>query len=421
VASIRPRLFLEGNFFVDLRPGTPDAPRLDDEGVVPVNQTATAVQLGQVLNALRSDTRADLQATLRELARGLDGGGAQAFNRTLRWWAPGFRDGAIVADALRGTRPDDVPALLGSGAEVARALDEDPAALRSLLADLDTTGAAFAREEARLSDTVGELPRVLRAAYPALGALRDALGPARALAVDARPGVREAGPALRAATPLLAQLNGLVSEPELGGLSRDLAASVPSLARLSRDLVPSLDQIRLASSCFNDVVLPWSREKIEDPAFPASGPVFEELPKTLPGVAGESRGGDANGNWIRVLFGTGNFAYPFGADRFLLTTAPLEGVNPPKPRTRPPLRDDVPCETQEAPDLRSTPAPPPEGFKVNTTSPAALALQDVAAGKAADRVRGLLRKAGLEKRFSVTSRALTRGQIPTLTRSVPRP
>ena len=29
-AKIRPRIFLEGNFFVDLQPGTPGAPELDD-------------------------------------------------------------------------------------------------------------------------------------------------------------------------------------------------------------------------------------------------------------------------------------------------------------------------------------------------------------------------------------------------------
>ena len=29
-AKIRPRIFLEGNFFVDLKPGSPSAPKLDD-------------------------------------------------------------------------------------------------------------------------------------------------------------------------------------------------------------------------------------------------------------------------------------------------------------------------------------------------------------------------------------------------------
>ena len=53
--EIRPRLFLEGNFFLDLRPGSPSAPELADGGTIPLTQTATAVQLDEVLTALQSD------------------------------------------------------------------------------------------------------------------------------------------------------------------------------------------------------------------------------------------------------------------------------------------------------------------------------------------------------------------------------
>ena len=58
--TIRPRLFLEGNFFLDLRPGSPSAPDLPDGGAIPVTQTATAVQLDQVLALLRRPDRKNL-------------------------------------------------------------------------------------------------------------------------------------------------------------------------------------------------------------------------------------------------------------------------------------------------------------------------------------------------------------------------
>ena len=45
--KIRSRIFLEGNFFVDLTPGTPSAPTIDDGDTIPVTQTATPVQLDQ--------------------------------------------------------------------------------------------------------------------------------------------------------------------------------------------------------------------------------------------------------------------------------------------------------------------------------------------------------------------------------------
>src|SRR3954466_13598609 len=55
--KIRPRIFLEGNFFIDIRPGTPSAPKAGDGHVFPVNQTSAPVQLHHALNPLPSPTR----------------------------------------------------------------------------------------------------------------------------------------------------------------------------------------------------------------------------------------------------------------------------------------------------------------------------------------------------------------------------
>jgi phospholipid/cholesterol/gamma-HCH transport system substrate-binding protein len=41
--KIRSRIFLEGNFFVDLSPGTPNAGKVGDGDTIPVTQTATPV------------------------------------------------------------------------------------------------------------------------------------------------------------------------------------------------------------------------------------------------------------------------------------------------------------------------------------------------------------------------------------------
>ncbi|MEA2127101.1 MAG: hypothetical protein QOI80_3883, partial [Solirubrobacteraceae bacterium] len=49
---------------------------------------------------------------------------------------------------------------------------------------------------------------------------------------------------------------------------------------------------------------------------------------------------------------------------------PVEGVNPPKPTARPPLRADVACETQQPPNLETVPGGPPAATKVNTSSAA---------------------------------------------------
>ena len=82
--KIRPRIFLEGNFFVDVQPGTPSAPTTGDGHVFPINQTATPVQLDQITTALPSYTRRDLQKLLQELSSGLNHGGAAGFNLILQ-------------------------------------------------------------------------------------------------------------------------------------------------------------------------------------------------------------------------------------------------------------------------------------------------------------------------------------------------
>src|SRR5207245_10430898 len=70
-AKIRPRIFLEGNWFVDLQPGSPSAPTLSSGATLPITQTADPVQLDQVLDALNTDTRANLQNFLIGYGDGL--------------------------------------------------------------------------------------------------------------------------------------------------------------------------------------------------------------------------------------------------------------------------------------------------------------------------------------------------------------
>jgi len=378
--KIRPRIFLEGNFFVDVSPGSPSSPALHDGDRIPINQTSAPVQLDQVLSVLQAPTRRDLQGLLRELSSGLSGEGARGYNRSIPYWEPAYRDSSVVADALRGTEQHDLSRLIDRAGATAQAIDRNREQLKSLVTDFDTTAAAFAARDTDLSAAVGELPRTLRAGMPALAALNRSFPAVRGLVRAARPAVRSSGPTLDAALPFARQARGLVSKPELRGLSSDLRPLVPPLTQLNERSAPLYDEVSQASSCQNEVVLPWSRETIEDKTFPARGPVYQEATKPLPGLAGESRSGDANGQWFRVMLDTPKFAYPFGTEKFFLTGQPLQGVNPPVPKNhaRPPLRADVACETQEVPDLRTIPGAAPEGYKIADLSPAAAqgALQD---------------------------------------------
>ena len=400
-ATIRPRIFLEGNFFVDLQPGSPSEPELGDGDVIPINQTAAPVQFDQVLGALQSDTRADLRILLREYSDALEQGGAKGFRDSLKYWKPAYRDSAVVADASLGRAEHDLSEYLRSAGQVAAALDRSPQALKALITDFNTTAAAFAREERNLRSAVGELPRTLRAAQPALGALNEAFPPLRALAQDLRPGVRSSEPAIDASVPLVRQTRGLVSRPELRGLTADLRTSTPSLANLAAATVPLYEQVRLASSCQNDVILPWTRDKVPDPIFPTDQNILEQSTKYLPGLAGESRSGDANGQWIRVLAAGGTNLVQLKPGIFAATAAPIGGVQPVVPSTIPPLRTDVPCETQDRPDLRATLGSPPEQRRIDTSNPKYVARYAKDRAAAIDWLTKELKRTGQDKLFDV--------------------
>jgi phospholipid/cholesterol/gamma-HCH transport system substrate-binding protein len=411
-AKIRPRIFLEGNFFVDLTAGSPSAPELDEGATIPVQQTATPVQLDEVLTALDSDTREDIQVLLDEYGRGLQGAGARGFNRSLPYWEPAYRDSAIVAEALLGETGHDLSGYVKHAGATAAALNRNREQLKSLVTDFNTTAAAFAREEGDLRAAVDELPRTLRASMPALAALNESFPPLRALAVELRPGVQNSEETIDAALPFVRELRGLVSEAELRGLAADLRPTVPDLAALVERSVPLYRQVRRAASCQSEVIHPWSMDTVQDKQFPAQGKVYEEAPKPLPGLAGESRSGDANGQWFRVLAAGGKNLVTFKPGVFATTPEPLLGANPPRPQKRPPLNADAPCETQEPPDLRSNPAPPPEQRQVDTGTPAFQARYAQARGEAVDWLRDKLKAEGFEGILDVVEQDLTVGKLP---------
>src|SRR5215217_1758249 len=362
--KIRSRLFLEGNYFVDLQPGTPSAPELGSGGTIPPSQTAYPVQFGQVLTALQSDTREDLQVLFRELARGYSGNGPVGLNELFQYQERAYKNTALVNAALLGRDRHDLSRLLDGQAKVFGALSRDEDSLANLVTDLNTTIGALASQDDNLRLTVPALRDVLRVGEPALRSLDSSLPSARAFARDALSGARTSRATLDAQIPFIRQARGLVSEQEGRGLVRDLRPTVPALTQLNKRSALTFEQTRALASCQNKVLLPFSRTPIPDPAFAethSGDPFFEESPRAFVGLAGESRQADANSAFFRVLAGTGPttvFSTGEQGERlFGQLPQAFVGTKPPKPPTNPVFRPDIPCETQQAPDL-NTPAAP---------------------------------------------------------------
>jgi virulence factor Mce-like protein len=415
--KVRPRIFLEGNYFVEIQPGSPSAPALDEGATIPATQTSAPVGLFQVLETLQSDTRDDLQALLQEYGHAVNGPGGDGYRRSIKHWEPAFRDSAIVNEATLGKRPHDLSRYVAGAAKVAEGLDRHPEQLKSLVTDFAATADAFAQEQTNLSAAVRELPRTLQTGSRALAELDGALPPLRRLTADLRPAVRSSRPALRDSLPFVREMRGLVSRPELRGLVRDLRPLVPSLVELNRGGVALQEEQRLLSSCSNNVISPWQHMTVPDANFPSAGPVYQEGVKWFPGIAGESRSFDANGQYVRSLAKAANVAYPVGDDRFFLTDTPVQGVNPPKSE-QPKFRPDVACETQEAPDLRTTVQAPPNAIRVNQDAPGAAARRAASRAHILDWMKHQLKYAGLDDAVTLSDQLLDESEIDDVARSV---
>ena len=83
----------------------PRAPSSADSHTFPVQQTDTPVQLDQVLDrAADRHARGPQDAAATSTPRGLEGKGAQGFNRSIEYWKPAYRDSAIVSEATLGEK-----------------------------------------------------------------------------------------------------------------------------------------------------------------------------------------------------------------------------------------------------------------------------------------------------------------------------
>lgn len=362
--AIRPRLFLEGNFFVDLRPGSPSAPELREGDTIPLSQTATAVRIDSVLRMLQTDARAKIRDGLREYAAGLAGGGAEALNRSLPAWAPALRGTATTMAALRGERSDDLSTFLRESSRIAGGFAHDERALGRLVTGFARTMRALATRRVALAATVGEFNDLANRVPASLQDIDRALPAVQRLAVAVRPALRAAPATLDESRPFLSEVDGLVRPAALNGLERDLG---PAL-RQARALVPPLRRllgpVGRVSRCVSTHIVPVIESTVDDGPLSTGAPVWQEFLNAAVGLNSASQNFDGDGADLRYSLGVGDQTVSLGSgpstgDLLARTDQPLLGSRPQMPGARPPQRPDVPCAGQPLPNLVTAASPPP--------------------------------------------------------------
>jgi phospholipid/cholesterol/gamma-HCH transport system substrate-binding protein len=373
--KIRPRIFLEGNFFVDVRPGTPGSGDVGSGSTIPMTQTASSVQIDQVLGTLTTDTRRDLQKLVQGYGDALGGEplpgedddqdrstrgetAGESLNDTLEHSPGALRGQALTSDALLGTEMHDLSKLIAGGQKVSTALASRETTLQDLVSNLSVTMGAFAAEDANLRETVRRLPLLLEAARPALDNLNAAFPPTRAFAREILPGVRETPETIEAAFPWVAQTRALVSPAELQGLVGDLQPGVKDLARFVDGTVRFLPQLDLVNRCALNNLLPVGDTVIEDGPFTTGIENYKEFFQSFVALSGESQNFDGNGQYTRFQPGGGDQTVSTGqlpgtGSMFGNAVAAPLGTRPAMPSRRPPYNRKVPCHRNELPDLNS--------------------------------------------------------------------
>lgn len=374
-ASIRPRLFLEGNFYVELSPGTPGASTLSSGATLPAAQDTGPVQLDRVLSALDSNTRTNLQTLVRGFGaalnapptaaqeagqdpsqRGLTAG--ESLNRSLQYSANAFRASAIVNQALLGEQPHDLSGAVSGTQRVFGALAAESGHLGHLVGAFDQTMSALADRQAALQQTIAELPGVLRATDAALGPLQASFAPTRTFAAQLTPSIRQLDPTIGVALPWLTQSIDLFSRSELRGLLTSLTPAVNATAstlNATRSLLRGSDA--LAGCVIRDVV-PTGNERISDPPLTTGLQVYQELLQSAVGLASAAQNIDGNGRYMRASTGGGadrEATGPLGGDGPLYGNAvlPTLGTRPAFSGHAPALNSGVACERDAAPDLNA--------------------------------------------------------------------
>jgi phospholipid/cholesterol/gamma-HCH transport system substrate-binding protein len=377
-AAIRPRIFLEGNFFIDLSPGSPSAPELDSDDTIPVSRTSTWVQIDEVLTALQSPVRADLghllesygtaltnkptaaeDATQEPEVRGKSAG--EALNGAFHYGGNAGRYSAQVTNALLGTQPHDLSRLVAGTGRAFAALSKNEEDLKGLIVNFDVFTGALAAQSANLSTTVNRLAPTLKNFHGSLVSLNKALPPLRAWAIEMTPAVAELPAVIKAGKPWLAQARPLLSGKEAGGTAKLLREATPGLTGAAQaGKAVALPQLNRISLCTTQVLVPTGNQVIND-QFSTGQPNYREFLYSLVDFAGWGQNFDGNGPFLRLQPGGGNLLVeqknPKGnlaTDKqdFAHTAAPPLGTQP-QLGGRPPKKPEVRCDRNPVPDVNA--------------------------------------------------------------------
>lgn len=250
------------NRYIDLQLGGAVGSEIEDGGLVPGADTASAIDLDQLFDTFDPKTRKAVGGTIR-LLRDFNAGATDEANRALRLLNPALSTSSRLFAELNRNTPDFERFVTATSRLVTDLAARDDE-LASLISNMATATDALASRRAALTEGVALLPQFLRKGNTTFVNLRSALDELDPLVEESRPVVRDD------LIPLF---------DELRPFARDAAPTIRSLSRAvfrrgaDNDLIdllrrqPALDRIANRTAQRNGARRPG--------AFPASRAALE--------------------------------------------------------------------------------------------------------------------------------------------------
>ncbi|MHB8695161.1 MAG: MlaD family protein [Solirubrobacteraceae bacterium] len=380
--TVRPRLALEGNAYIDLNPGTPSAPILHVGAVIPTAQTSISVQLDQLLDVLDVPTRSSLTTTMNQLARGLGSvagaryPGSTSLRLAVRQLDRAVGPIGVAASAATGTSPGDLTRAVNSSADFTTQLAEDPTALADSVSNYNQFVGALAFEDSALAGTVGQFDLLMRTAAQPLTQLHSALPVFTRFASSLQPTLQAVPPAVASGSRLLQQIKLVVQPHQLPALLSNLTPVLSGLPTLERELQVMLSNARPVTDCITTHVVPSLSMTVPDGINSTNVPAYLDLVHAFAGLAGLGSDYDGNGGTVRLGMTTSERAIEGIIPGIGKVVGRLPAFSAVRPgylgeHVNPPFRPDAPCAAQPLPNLNADQGTVPSYSTITSASAAA--------------------------------------------------
>jgi phospholipid/cholesterol/gamma-HCH transport system substrate-binding protein len=237
-AILRQKTLL-GETYVELTPGSADAPKLAEGGSLREGQVSDTVQLDEIFRTFDADTRQAFQTWMQEQGRGIGPYGRDV-NDALGNLGPFAEDAARLVDILN-RQEGAVRDLVSNTGVVFGALSERDGQLRSLIENSNRVFAATAARDDELKQAFTALPTFERESQQTLDRLAQFSQTTNPLITQLRPAARELSPTLRDLGALSPDLKRLFQE--LGPLIDASRTGFPAAEQVLRDARPLIAQL----------------------------------------------------------------------------------------------------------------------------------------------------------------------------------